>query len=437
MFEILLEQARRAVELGQGAGADDVIAGVSWKRGLDFEWRAGRLEKVQESTSRRLGIALYVDGRFSNHSTNDLDPERLRSFVEEAVALTRYLEPDPHRLITPPELYEGRSDVDLEQVDPGLADLGREQRIEWCEAIHERASAADFVITAETAVSDGHARAARVSSNGFEGTDESTAIWLGGQVTAADGEKRPEAYRYVGGIHLADLPAAEKVGEELLERVRARLGAGKVPSCKTKLILDPEAGPSFLRRVFGALSAGAIQQKRSYLAESLNEPIASPLFTATDEPLLKRGLSSRHYDGEGIASHPRTIIEEGVLKSFYVDTYYGRKLGWEPNSGSSSNILFQHGSRGLSEILADVDDGIYITNWLGGNANLTTGDFSFGFQGHRVENGQFTASITEMNVTGNYADVLGRLVEVGNDPVPWTSFKTPTTVFEGVQFSGL
>jgi len=437
MREELLSQARLAVEVGREAGAQDVVAGVSWSRGLRFEWREGRLERVQESTSRRLGLAVYVDGRFSTCNTNDLDPDRLRGFAREVVDMTRCLEVDPHRKITPPELYEGRSEIDLDLVDPELASLSRDQRIEWCREMDERSRDDEVVQTAENWVSDSHGISARVTSNGFEGVEEQTGIWLFAEVSARDGDKRPEAAYYAGGTHLAGLPTPATIAEEARRRALARIGSAKVQSRRTTLVLDPEAASSFLGRVFGALSGSAIQQKRSYLGESLGREIASPLLSLRDDPLRVRGLASQHYDSEGIAARPRPVITSGVLDTFFVDTYYGSKLGWEPTTGSSSNVVFEHGDAGLEGILADVRDGIYVTSWLGGNANMSTGDFSFGLRGHLVEGGQLSAPVSEMNVTGNYGELLKQLVRVGNDPVPWSSFRAPTLVFEDVQFSGV
>lgn len=436
MRDEILKQAHQAVELGKRAGADDVSAGVSWSRGLRFEWREGRLERVQESTSRRLGLAIYVDGRYSTCSTNDLDPKRLAAFAREAVDLTRCLEVDPYRKPTPPELYEGRSDVDLDLIDPALSDLSREKRIEWCREMDECAHADDAVHTAECWVSDSHGIGARATSNGFEGVHEETGLWAFSEVSVKDGDKRPEEYDYAGGLHLADLPAPATIAREALRKAKLRVGSQKIPSLRTTMIVDPHAGARFLGRIFGALSAGAIQQKRSYLAESLGKPIASPLLTLTDEPLLVHGMASQHFDGEGIASKRRSLIDAGVLQTYFVDTYYGRKLGWEPTTGSSTNVLFAHGERDLPAILASVKEGIYVTTWLGGNADMTTGDFSYGLRGFLVKDGELAAPVSEMNVTGNYAEILMRLSEVGNDPVPWSSFRTPTLVFDDVQFSG-
>lgn len=437
MREELLEQAQLAVELGLAAGADDVVAGVTWGRSLSFEWREGRLETVQESTSRRLGLAVYVDGRFSTCNTNDLDPTRLKRFAQDTVELTRCLEKDPFRRITPPELYEGRSDLDLDLIDKSMKDLSREQRIEWCAEMDEVARGTEGIHAAECEVSDSHGISARASSNGFAGTTEETSAYLYTTASGRDGDKRPEDYYYQAGTHLEQLGSAKSIAEEAARRTLARVGAKPLPSVRTNMVLDPEASGRFIGRILGALSAGSVQQKRSFLADALDKPIASELLSITDEPLMVRGLGSQHYDGEGIACRPRKVIEKGVLRTFFVDTYYGRKLEWAPTTAGSSNSVFAHGERDLAGILAGLTDGIYVTSWLGGNADMTTGDFSFGIAGHQVKGGELAGPVSEMNVTGNYKEILNGLVEVGNDPVPWSSFRAPTLVFENVQFSGL
>ena len=130
------------------------------------------------------------------------------------------------------------------------------------------------------------------------------------------------------------------------------------------------------------------------------------------------------------------VLDHGVLRNFHVDTYYGRKLGWKPTTGAASNLVFSLGTKGLAELLADASEGFYVTGWLGGNADATTGDFSFGFRGHRIERGQVGMPVSEMNITGNFLDLLANLVAVGNDPTPWSNLLTPTLVFRDVEFSG-
>lgn len=442
MRDELMERAEDAVRMAQAAGAGDVVASAGWGRSLEFQWRDDKVEKVQENTSKAIRVALYVDGRFSSHGTNDLAPDRLKSFITDAVELTRALEPDPFRLITPADLYEGRSDVDLDLVDSDLTvdaagAMTREQRLDWIRRLHDAAHADDCVISATSGMMDSHSISARVSSNGFSGDMERTSVWFGAECTIQDGEKRPEAWRWIGGLHRDGLQTAEEVGAECLRRALTRRGQHKVTSRKATMVVDPEAGAGLIGRVFGALSAGSIQQQRSFLAGKLGERIGSEALTLIDDPFIVRGLGSRWWDGEGIAARRMPVVENGVLQSYYVDTYYGRKLGWEPTTGSASNIVFAYGDKDKHGICKDVGEGIYVTSWLGGNANTTTGDYSFGIRGHLIEDGELGEPISEMNVTGNYMDLLQRLTLVGNDPVPWSAFRCPTLVFEGIDFSGL
>lgn len=433
----LLDAAERAVALALAAGAQDACVSAHWGRSLEMQRRDGKIEKVQESISQSLSFALYVDGRFSTHGTNDLDPARTQRFVNEAVAMTRLLEPDPFRQIPDPKGYEGRADLDLDTVDPTVRGIERREREQWLEALEGSSRTDDRVVSATASVTDGFGRTARATSNGFRGTKEGTSLWYGAECTLKeDTHKRPEAYYYAGGLHRSALPSPESVGVECLRRARARIGAKKVSSRKTALILEREAASSFVGRIFGALSAASVQQKRSFLAERQGQRIASPLLTLVDDPWIVRGPGSRLWDGEGLATRPMTVIREGVLEQYYVDTYYGRKLGWAPNTGSTSNVVFRMDPGGVERLIRDAGEGILVTSWLGGNANATTGDFSLGLRGHVVRGGDVAEPISEMNVTGNFLDLLPRITAVGDDPVPWSSFRAPSMVIDAVDFSG-
>ena len=353
------------------------------------------------------------------------------------MALTRHLQPDPDRRIPDPVLYEGRATLDLDLVDPTILGLTRRQRTAWCAELEGEARADESVVSVTSQIHDVHAQSARASSNGFRGTESSTVASYGTAVTIREGEtRRPEDHWFVAGTHLDGLPERKAVGAEALRRVLSRRGAGKVSSRRTTMLVHPEAAAMLVSRILGAMTAGAVQQRRSFLAEKRGELIASPVLSITDDPLRPRALGSGLYDGEGIAAKPRVLIQDGVLETFYVDTYYGRKLGWEPTTGSPSNLVLAQGDKDLDALVADTTDAILVTSWIGGNANLTSGDFSFGVLGHVVKDGQLAEPISEMNMTGNYLDLFQRLVAAGNDPVPWYPCLAPTLVFEDVQFSG-
>jgi PmbA protein len=434
----LKNRAAQAVELAKNAGADEAWATANQSRDVEFQYRDGALEKVKDTTSRNLAIQVYADGRYSNHQTTDLKADRLQGFIEEAVAITRALEPDEYRQITPAELFAQRSEVDLDLVDGTVAELSREQRMSWCEALDAVTTGHERVISATAGVQDGTTMSASVSSNGFSGDHSSTYCWLGSEVTLQDkGDKRAEDWFYAGALHVDDLPDPERIGKTALERALSRLDSVKGPTMKAAMVVDSRAAAQLIGRLLRPANASSIQQGRSFWASIVGEKAFSDKLTIVDDPLIKRGFGSRLYDGEGISARALPIVEQGIVQNIYVDTYYGRKSKLSPTTGTSSNRVISTGSRSLAELLADAGEGVYVTSWLGGNADGTTGDFSLGLRGHMIEQGKVGRPVGEMNVTGNLKDLFGRLELVGNDPYPYSTTLAPSLVFADVDFSGV
>lgn len=433
----LKERAAQAVELARHSGAEDAWSTVSQSRDVQFEYRDGNLEKVKETTSQNLGIRIYANGRYSSHSTTDLDPDRLQDFIAEAVAITAALEPDEYRRITPEALFRDRPTDELDLVDASVQALEREQRIAWCRSLDETAHQHEQVISATSGVYDGTQWSASASSNGFLDEQRSTYCWFGASVTLRDqGDKRAEDGFYAGGAHVADLPDPEAVGEKALARTVSRLGSEKGPTVKTSMLVDARAAASLVSRLLGPANARSVQQDRSFWTPLIGEQAFSEKLTIVDDPLIARGLASRRYDSEGISARALPLVENGVISNIYVDTYYGRKGDMTPTTGSPSNRVVRPGDMSLSQLLSEAGEGVYVTSWLGGNADGTTGDFSLGLRGHMIENGEIGRPVGEMNVTGNLRDLFTRLELIGNDPYPYSSTLVPSLVFSDVDFSG-
>jgi PmbA protein len=433
----LLEAAAAAVEMAKSSGATGARASASRSRSVETQFRDGAIERAQESTSRSVSLRVWIGRRSSAHSTNDLRPDSLGAFVAEAVAITRALEEDPFQDLPDPELYGGRPEIDLDLVDPATRTVDAAGREEWARASWEAARAHERVISATTFVSQGEERGALVASNGLSGTWEGTGLWGGAEVTVRDdGDARPEGSFAGGGTHRDALPDPVAAGRDALARATDRLGSTKGPTRRAIMLVEPRVAGSLLRRLLGPAHASAVSQSRSVYAGKVGQKLFSDRLTLHDDPLVRRGDGSRTFDGEGIAARPIPLVEAGVLRNLYVDTYYGRKTGLAPTTGGSSNLVIALGTRGRDALLAAAGDAILVTGWLGGNANATTGDFSLGVRGQLVEGGRLGAPIGEMNVTGNLVDLFAHLTEVGNDPWPYGSARIPTLVFEGVQFSG-
>jgi PmbA protein len=433
----LVERSAAAIELARAAGAAGAYAVASQSRSAELRYRDGALEKVQEATSRGLSVELYVEGRYGAFSTSDLRPEPLRSFIAEAVALTRALEVDPDRRLPEPALHPQGPTPELGVYDPGLAELSPGDQASRCEEVHGLLRQEGRAISATATWEGGWNASAAASSSGWQGQHRSTFAWMGADLTLKDdGDARPEGGAWMGGCRSADLPTTSQLAGRALERARQRLGSRKGPTLRGTMVVEPEAGGRLLGALLRPANARSVQQARSWCAGKVGQELFSPALELVDDPLLPGGLGSRPYDGEGLASRRMPIIADRRLQNLYVDTYYGRKAGLAPTTGSMSNLIVRPGDKDLAALIAEVGEGVLVTSWLGGNNDDNTGDFSFGMRGHRIEGGKVGAPVGEMNVTGSLVQLFGQLAAVGNDPYPWARIRVPTMVFEGVQFSG-
>lgn len=437
----LLDQAKKIVALAKAKGAADARASAYSSREVEMTWRDGKVEKVSEATTRGASVSLYVDGRYSSVSTSDLRPEALEKFLEESIAMARTLAKDPFRALPDPKLYTGRAAVDLQLYDPKYESVTADVRRKVARELEEAARGVkgnDAIVSVEAGVSDTRSTSAMASSNGFEGEREETQFWRSVGVTCKDKDgRRPEEYDYAGGHFFAELPPAADVGRRAAERTLGTLGAAKGKSGAYPLVIENRAGARMLRNLLGAMTGRALQQKQSFLDGKLGKEVASKLLTLTDEPHLPKGMASRLYDGDGFATKRRVVIDKGVLKTFFIDDYYARKLKLAPTTGGPTNLVLAGGKKALDELIAGIKDGLLVTGFLGGNSNSTTGDFSAGIQGYRITSGKRAEPIAEMNVSGNLSDFWKKLVAVGSDPWPYSSTRTPTLVFDGIQVAGL
>lgn len=435
----LFDLANDVVRQAQALGADEVAAAASSTTHTSLIRRDGRVEQTTEATTRGVVVSLLLGNKFSSHSTSDLRPEAISVFLRRAVDATRYLEPDKDRAL--PDLTlcgRGATAEQLDQLDPRWTDYTPEHRATGAIEVEEalRAVAPDSLISAAVHVGDGRGEVARVMSNGFADAHAEGWFTFGGDMTIADGDRRPEAAAYFGARYHDDLPDPEYVASEVRQRVLDRIGSGPVASGRYTMVLENRAARQILGTLASPLTGGAIHHGRSCLADKLGEKIGSDLLTIRDDPTLGRGLMSRPWDGDGLIAAPRTIIDRGVLQEHYLNVYYGRKLGRPPTTGGRSNWILDPGERGWREAIRDRDQAILVTGFLGGNANSVTGDFSFGVRGTLYEKGEPAQSLSEMNVTGNVLDIFHRLVEVDDTPWKWSSVLSPALIFDDVQFSG-
>ena len=432
----LIDTAALIVETAKSLGASEVTAYAGEGTYTDVKQRDGAIEKWQDSQSRSASAALFVDDRYSVHSTNDLRPDALKAFLKRAIEATRHLQPDPERRLTDPELM-GSTDLDqLDLVDTGNVEVDHRS---WVDQMQRETTAAipKNLRSAEGFVWSGSSAQAMVTSNGFVGTSASTEFGQGADVSMEDvGGKLPEAYDYAVSRHHADLPSIQSIAEQVATRGARQLGSAAVASKRGAMLVENRVASRIIGTLVGPMSGGSIYEQRSCMADKLDALVTSTAFSLIDEPHLARGMGSRTHDGDGRPTERRTLIDQGRLTQWLINVYYGRKLGLDPTTGGTSNLIVPPGHRSTQEILGDLDWAIHVDGFLGGNSNPTTGRYSFGIRGMLYENGEAVAPVSEMNISGSVFDLMGGFIEAANDPWICGSTRSPSLLFDAVQFSG-
>lgn len=428
------------IETSKSAGVDDCKVYISNNRFVNLENRERKLQTVKEATTQSINLELYVDGRYSSQSTSDLRKESLKKFIDMSLENTRLLEEDPFRSLPGTMYYKGRAEIDLKNLDPNYGLLTAEKRKAMIREIEDACylHGGDKIVSVTTSVYDNNYEEILITSNGFKGNKETTICWAGAQVTVQDeGDRRPTAYNYVGNRLHEKMPDLKKVGKDAALRALNLLGAKKIETQTAPIIIENKNVGRILWGFLNALYGWSIQQKRSFLADKKGQKVGSGLFTLIDNPHIVGALGSQLYDGDGFPTKKRTLVDAGVLNEFLIDWYRSKKLGWEPTTGDTTNLFIPKGTRSVEEIMKDLGKGFYITGFIGGNSNSTTGDASIGILGHLFENGELTQPIAEMNIAFNHLEFWNKLVEVANDPWIYSSWQMPSLVFSDVVVSGI
>jgi PmbA protein len=440
MKQELYDLAEKAIRIAKSSGADDCRVTLGGERFVQIAYRDRKPETIKEATTKGLRVEIFVQKRYSSQATSDLRPESLKTFIGNAVASTRLLAEDPFRTLPDPKYYQGRAAVDLKQYDPDYEKISPESRHSFVKAIEESclAKGGDKVISVTASGYDSRSEQILMTSNGFDGYQEATVFYGAAGMTAKDeGDRRPSEYAAAVTMSRHALPTPQDIGVEAAARTLNLLGARKIKTETLPIIIENRVVAQFGDGLIQAMFGRNIQQKQSFLADKKGQKVASPVLTLIDDPLVPGAMGSGPFDNEGMAGKKRVMIDAGVLKEFYVDWYYSRKLGWEPTTGSPTNSIVPPGKRSVKEIMKDLGRGIFITGFIGGNSNSTTGDTSIGIVGQLFDKGEIVESVSEMNIADNHLKIWQRLVEAANDPYPYSPRFLPSLVFTDVVVSGI
>lgn len=432
LAELACAQARKH-------GAQQAAARATWSLEHKVLVRDGKWEEIKASGSRNLSLQVYVDGRYGTHATSILESAALEAFIGRAVEMTRLLSVDAHRKLPDAKDCADRSRADLGLYDPAHAGLDMAARKQRAMAAHDaaRAAAGDKLLSAEAGAGDRVSLGVQRTTDGFADAERSTSFSTWAGVSAKDaGGKRPSDWDQDRARMLSRLIDPAQVGRQAAARTLATLGTGKIDTQTLPLIIENRAVGRLLGGLLSPLSGWALDQKRSCFEGSLDQPVGSEKLHVIDDPLLVGGWGSHRFDNEGLTARPRPVFEKGLLRTYFIDSYYARKLDRSPTSGGTSNLIFTPGPRDLDALCAAAGRAILVTGFLGGNSNGTTGDFSHGIQGFLIEGGKRTRPISSMNIAGNHKTFWKGLAELGSDPYPFAAQRTPSMAFGPVTVAG-
>lgn len=434
----LIDRARRA-----GADAADAVYSGGASEAVSV--RLGRLEDVERSESEHLDLRVFVGQRSASIGSSDLSDAALDELAARAVAMARAAPEDRFAGLAPAELLRRGALPDLALEDP--AELAPEVLRLRCEETEDAARSVAGVTNSEGASASTARRVfALVTSHGFAGAYAGTSHSLSASVIAGEGGAMQRDYAWRSARHQTDLPPPAEIGALAGERTVRRLNPGRLQSGPMPVVFDPRVGGTLLGHLSGAISGSAIARRASFLLDREADLLFDPAIVITDDPLRLRGLSSRPFDGEGLPVVPRNLIEQGRITGWLMDSASARQLGRQPTGHAVrghggapgvgvTNLHLAAGTASPGELIADIADGVYVTELIGHGVNGVTGDYSRGASGFRIVNGEVAGPVAEFTVAGNLVAMFAALTPA-NDLEWHRSINVPTIRIDGMVVAG-
>ena len=439
----LTDLADRLVAAARRAGADSADAVAVRSVSLGVEVREGAVEESERAEGDDVGLRVFIGRRQAVVSTNDV-AANVGELAERAVAMAKVAPEDAYAGLADPALL-ARDIPDLDLLDPELPSVAvLEQRAQDAEAAGLAVKGVSK--SGGASASAGIGGMVLVTSHGFHGAYLNSRQSLSMTAIAGDGTAMERDYDFSSVMHGADLDPADRIGRTAGERAVARLNPRKVSTRKVPVVFDPRVAGSLVGHLASAANGSAVARKTSFLRDKLGARLFKPGTRIIDDPLRRRGLRSRPFDGEGVAAKPLAVIEDGVLTSWFLDSATARELkltttGHAQRGVSSApspgptNLHLEPGQQSPEELMADITDGFYVTDLIGMGVNGVTGDYSRGASGFWIENGKLTYAVSEVTIAGNLIAMFAALTPADDLEFRYGT-NAPTVRVEGLTVAG-
>ena len=423
------------IDTAKKLGATDSNAFVMHSISETVNFRNKKLDESDRSDNLGVTLTTYIGKKKSTISSSNLTETNIKNLIERCIETTK---------ITPEDEFNSLPDKDLlarEINDLNLYDdnhIENEKKIDYLREVENSAFENKEIINTETGFSENKSNFILANSDGFLNGYKSSSFSASCVAVAKDANNNMERdYEFTSKCHLDDMLKPKEIGSIAAKKTIEKLNPQKIKSEKISVVFDRRISKGILSTLAGAISASAIARGTSFLKEKLNKEIFSSSINVLDKPNIAKGLGSRYFDSEGVKSEELKLVDQGVLKHYLVDTYYGKKLNLKSNGrcDGTSNLFFENGAISYQDLLKLNQRTLYVTETIGHGTNLVTGDYSVGATGFIIENGVFKHPVSEITIAGNFKDIF-KNITLANDLEFKYATNAPTMLIEGMVVAG-
>ena len=432
--DFLKAKAAHCLDVAKKIGATNASVTIGHSISETVNFRNNNLDESNRSDGLAFTIDTYIGKKKSSISSSNLLDQNLNTLIEKCYETTK---------ITPEDEFNSLPDQNL--LADSLKNLNiyddthieNDKKIDYLKELESAASEDKKIVNTESSFTEKKSNFILANSDGFCSGYKTSSFTASCVAVAKDETSMERDYEYSSKRYLDDIKEPKSLGKIASHQTIRKLSPKKIGSEKLSVIFDKRIAKGMLSAFASAISSSAIARGTSFLKDQLNEQIFSNSINIIDKPDIIKGLGSKNFDSEGVKSETINLVKDGVLKSYLVDTYNGRKLKLKSNgrSGGTTNLYFENGNQSYDELLKMNSKCIYITETIGHGSNLVTGDYSVGATGFLVENGQFKYPINEITIAGNFKDMFKRIF-LANDLDFEYSTNSPTMMIEGMTVAG-
>ena len=423
------------IDTAKKLGATDSNAFVMHSISETVNFRNKKLDESDRSDNLGVTLTTYIGKKKSTISSSNLTETNIKNLIERCIETTKITPEDEFNSLPDKELL-AREINDLNLYDD--SHIENEKKIDYLKEVENSAFENKEIINTETGFSENKSNFILANSYGFLNGYKSSSFSASCVAVAKDTNNNMERdYEFTSKCHLDDMLKPKEIGSIAAKKTIEKLNPQKIKSEKISVVFDRRISKGILSTLAGAISASAIARGTSFLKEKLNKEIFSSSINVLDKPNIAKGLGSRYFDSEGVKSEELKLVDQGVLKHYLVDTYYGKKLNLKSNGrcDGTSNLFFENGAISYQDLLKLNQRTLYVTETIGHGTNLVTGDYSVGATGFIIENGVFKHPVSEITIAGNFKDIF-KNITLANDLEFKYATNAPTMLIEGMVVAG-